>query len=139
MAEVIWGPIQQPTITEIIDMIISFWERKQLSHPDSKWTDLALWKMDLRGAYALLSFDPADAHLFGMELSDDLLIFFLSGDFGWSCTPNAFQIISRALLFALRLLLVGSVLIYVDDLMGVCWSKDLQSELAKSRLLCTTL
>ena len=32
-----------------------------------------------------------------------------------------------------------SVLIYVDDLIGVCWSKDLQSKLAKSQLLWSTL
>ena len=95
--------------------------------------------MDLRGAYTLLSFDPRDAHLFGMELSDDLLIFFLCGEFGWSCTPFAFQVISRALLFELRSLFVGMILLYVNDLMGVCWKKDLQSELSKARLMCTSL
>ena len=30
-------------------------------------------KMDILGAYTLLSYDPADAYLYGMELSDDLL------------------------------------------------------------------
>ena len=47
--------------------------------------------------------------------------------------------VSRALLFELRRLLSGAVLIYVDDLMRVCWNNDLKSELEKARLLCTTL
>ena len=89
--------------------------------------------MDLRGAYTLLSFDPANAHMFGMKLFDNLPIFFLCSVFGWSRTHCAFQVLSRALLFELRLLLMESVLIYVDDLIGVCWSKDLQSKLAKSQ------
>ena len=98
-----------------------------------------MWKRDLRGAYTLLSFDPRDAHLFGMELSDDLLIIFLCGVFCWSCTPFAFQVISGALIFELQSLLVGMILIYVDDLMGVCLKKDLKDELSKARLLCTSL
>ena len=121
LAESIWGPIEHPTIIDIVDMIMSFWKRECGKDPRARWEDIVMWKMDLRGAYTLLPFDPRDAHLFGMELSDDLLIFFLCGVFGWSCTPFAFQVISRALLFELRRLLVGMILIYVDDLMGVCW------------------
>ena len=41
-------------------------------------------------------------------------------------------------LFELQSLLVGMILIYVD-LMGVYWKKDLQSELSKARLMCTSL
>ena len=61
----------------IVNMIVPFWKRELLSHLQPKWTAIILWKMDIRGAYTLLSFDPADAYLFGMELPDDLLIFFL--------------------------------------------------------------
>lgn len=139
MAEEIWGKIEHPTIVDIVDMIMAFWKRECSIDSGAVWEEIILWKMDLRGAYTLLSFDPRDAHLFGMELSEDILIFFLCGVFGWSCTPFAFQVISRALLFELRLLLVGMILIYVDDLMGVCWRRDLKSELAKARLLCTSL
>ena len=139
MAEEIWGIIEHPTIIDIVDMIMSFWRRECKVNPGAIWGDIILWKMDLRGAYTLLSFDPRDAHFFGMELSDDLLIFFLCGVFGWSCTPFAFQVVSRALLFELRSLLAGMILIYVDDLMGVCWKKDLQSELSIARLICTSL
>ena len=139
MAEEIWGIIEHPTIIDIVDMIMSFWRREWKVNPGAIWGDIILWKMDLRGACTLLSFDPRDAHFFGMELSDDLLIFFLCGVFGWSCTPFAFQVISRALSFELQSLLAGMILIYVDDLMGVCWKKDLQSELSKARLMCTSL
>ena len=97
LAEEIWGPIEHPTIIDIVDMVMSFWKRECSKDPQAKLENIIMWKMDLRGAYTLLSFDPRDAHLFGMELSDDLLIFFLCGVFGWSCTPFAFQVISRAL------------------------------------------
>jgi hypothetical protein len=34
---------------------------------------MTTWKMDLRGAYTLLSFRPEDVGLFAMFLSDDLV------------------------------------------------------------------
>ena len=95
MAEEIWGTIEHPTIIDIADIIMSFWRRECRVDPGAVWEDIILWKMDLRGPYTLLSFDPWDAHLFGMELLDDLLIFFLCGEFGWSCTPFAFQVFSN--------------------------------------------
>ena len=110
-------------------MIMSFWRRECKVDPGAVWEDIILWKMDLTGAYTLL--------LFGMELLDDLLIFILCKVFGWSYIFFAFQVISRALLFELQSLLVGMILIYVYDLVGVCWKKDLQSELSQARLVCT--
>ena len=98
-------------------MIMSFWRRECKVDPGAVWEDIILWRMDLTGAYTLLSF--------GMELLDDLLIFILCKVFGWSYIFFAFQVISRALLFELQSLLVGMILIDVDDLVGVCWKKDL--------------
>jgi hypothetical protein len=41
--------------------------------PTAQWPDMRIWKMDLRGAYTLLSYSPNDTPLFAMELSDDLI------------------------------------------------------------------
>ena len=66
-----------------------------------------MWKMDLKGAYTLLSFHPDSVHLFGMELSNDIIIFFLCGVFGWTGTPFALQVLIRSILFELRPLISG--------------------------------
>jgi hypothetical protein len=64
--------------------------------------DLRLWKMDLKGAYTLLSFRPSDAGLFAMLLTDDLVYFQLARIFGWGSKPAAFQVVTRAITWELR-------------------------------------
>ena len=49
-----------------------------------------MWKIDLKGAYTLLSIHPDSVHLFGMELSNDIIVFFLCGVFNRTGTPFAF-------------------------------------------------
>jgi hypothetical protein len=41
--------------------------------PDLRWEDMRIWKMDLKGAYTLLSFRPEDVGLFAMLLTGDLV------------------------------------------------------------------
>jgi hypothetical protein len=41
--------------------------------PTAQWSDVRIWKMELKGAFTLLSFSPNDGPLFAMELSDDLI------------------------------------------------------------------
>ena len=50
-------------------MIMTFWQRALDRDPNSKWEDINLKKMDLKGAYTLLSFHPEDVGLFGMEVA----------------------------------------------------------------------
>ena len=64
-----YGDIKYPTILKIICMIMSFWQRAVESEPSVDWSNLRLRKMDLKGAYTLLSFQPEDAGLFGMEVN----------------------------------------------------------------------
>lgn len=139
MAEEVWGKIEHPTLLEIVTTVMDFWESAKRRNPAVLWSDVVLWKMDLRGAYTLLSFDPDKASLFGMNLLGGLIIFFLCGVFGWSCTPFAFQVVTRSVLFELRKILAGLVAMYVDDIFGVCLLADLQRELALTRALCVDL
>jgi hypothetical protein len=98
-----YGDIKHPTISEIVRMIMSFWERAVESPSPVEWKRLRLWKMDLKGAYTLLYSRPEDAGLFGMEVTGDLVYLQIAGIFGWACTPVAFQTVTRAIKWELSL------------------------------------
>ena len=74
-----------------------------------------------------------------MELSNDIIIFFLRGVFGWTGTPFAFQVLTRSTLFELRPLISGLCYMYVDDIRGVCWDVSLFNDLAIARCICNGL
>ena len=97
IAESWWGKIELPTIEEVVIMILDFYRAAILKDPTVKWEDLRLWKTDLRGAYQLLSLHPDFAKYFGMEIFGDRVYIHLCGIFGWTCTPAAFQVVSRAI------------------------------------------
>jgi hypothetical protein len=66
----------------MVHMILEFWEEVKLYH-GVEWEDLVLWKMDLRGAYTLLSVKEEDVHLMAAEMSEEEILFFFCGIFGW--------------------------------------------------------
>ena len=84
-----------------------------------------MWKMDLKGAYTLLSFHPDSVHLFGMGLSNDIIIFFPSWRFWLDRDPFNISGFDRSILFELRPLISGLYSMYMDDIMGVCWDVSL--------------
>ena len=97
-----YGPITHPTIEDIAVMVGRFWKDAAARDPSLQYEDLRLWKMDLKGAYTLLSFRPEDVGLFGMLLTDNLVYLQLAGIFGWSGTPAAFQVVTQAIAWELR-------------------------------------
>ena len=92
-----YGPITHPTIEDIAVMVDQFWERASARDPTLRQEDLRLWKMDLKGAYTLLSFRAEHVGLFGMLLTGDLVYLQIAGIFGWAGTPAAFQVVTRAI------------------------------------------
>ena len=110
-----WGDILHPTITDIVLMVVGL----VCDNPGLSMDDVDMWKTDLRGAYTLMSFKSTNCMKFAVELVNDITIIFLCGPFGWSSTPAAFQVITRAILFQLKGLLLGLALMYVDDIIGV--------------------
>jgi hypothetical protein len=128
------GVISHPTLTDLVRQIIEYAEE-----PGVRWCDLRLWKMDLAGAYTLLSFDPSQVKRLGFELTGDRVMFMLCGIFGWTGTPACFQVVTRAILFELRRKLTGRVSMYVDDIMGVCLARDVARNVKASAELCTAL
>jgi hypothetical protein len=134
-----YGKINHPTIEDIAVMIYDFWLLSRQRDPECKWEDMRIWKMDLKGAYTLLSYRPEDVGLFAMLLTDDMVYFQIAGIFCWSGTPAAFHVVTRAITWELRHALVGRALMYVDDIVGVCFVGDLGSELQRTKEICTDL
>ena len=134
-----YGEIRHPTIEDIAVMVYDFWAAAKLRDPSLRWEDVRIWKMDLKGAYTLLSFRPEDVGLFVMLLTEDIVYFQLAGIFGWSGTPAAFQVVTRAITWELKHSLRSSTVMYVDDIIGVCFAVDLESDLAITRGICTDL
>lgn len=139
IAESWWGKIELPTIEEVVVMILDFYRAATLKDPTVKWEDLRLWKTDLRGAYQLLSLHPEFAKYFGMEIFGDRIYIHLCGIFGWTCTPAAFQVVSRAIQWELGHCLKGKCKMYVDDIVGICLAADLNGEVQLAKTVCTTL
>ena len=136
-----WRRIENPTLAMIMLMILSFWDVASTLNPHRQWSDLRIWKMDLRGAFTLLDFNPRWVPLLGTELGCGLFIFYLVGLFGWSAMPMAFNVITRAIVWELRQpgVLRGSMDMFVDDMFGVCWAEDLEHDMNKAEALCRRL
>jgi hypothetical protein len=137
--DALWGTIVHPTIADLAQQINDFFAAEVAKDPSVKWSEVILYKMDLAGAYTLISFDPADVSLMAFELTEDRVMFFLCGIFGWCGTPAAFQVVTRACAHELAAMVWGRILMYVDDILGVCLRKDLDANLAKSKAFLTGL
>ena len=139
IAESWWGRIELPTIDEMVCMILEFYREAVRIDPLIRWEDLRLWKTDLRGAYQLMSLHPEAAKYFGMEIYGERVFIHLCGIFGWTCTPAAFQVVSRGIQWELQHSLKGRCKMYVDDIVGVCLARDLDNEVKCAKDVCTSL
>ena len=135
MVDAIYGVIVHPTIEMIVLMYLAFMD----SHEGTSWDEVDIWKCDLRAAFTLLFWRPEHVPLFAMELVGGVVIVFLAGTFGWTGTPGAFQVVTRALVFELCRILRGMVLMYVDDIMGISLRRDLASDLTTTKQLVLRL
>lgn len=133
-----YGKINHPKIEHIAVMIYEFWVAAKERDPNRKWEEMRIWKMDLKGAYTLLSYRPEDVGLFAMLLTGEVVYFQIAGIFGWSGTPAAFHVVTRAISW-LRHALVGRALMFVDDIVGVCFAADLEEDLRRTKEICTDL
>ena len=82
-----------------------------------------------------ISFRPDDVGLFAVEVTDEQVFLQFCGIFGWTGTPAAFQVVSRALSHELN----QSLTVYVDDMCGVCLSWDLDNDLVLCKSICRNL
>jgi hypothetical protein len=131
-SDLLWGLIEHPTIEEVVVMILQYAE----GHPGVSWNDIVLVKADLRGAFTLLNYDPAAARSIAMEMTNDQAMIFHCGVFGWTGTPAAFQVVSRALSFELNRKLAGKSKIYSDDIIVVTERKCVPAEQSVIMAVC---
>ena len=133
-----WGQVYHVTIQEIARMV-----ERAVEDNGGTTEGLILWKMDLQGAFQLLSFKAQDIQRTAMRLTEDLMVYFLCGTFGWGGTPMAFQVVTRVLIWELThtksLGMRGLVTMYVDDLMGICKRRDWAAVQETVKRLCEGL
>jgi hypothetical protein len=118
-----YGEINHPTIDGIVTMILEFIDENKCSI-----NDVVLFKADLKNAFTLLSFDPASVHLLACELTDDLVMVYHSGLFGWTGTPFCFNVVTGALQRSINRRIKGKTKMYVDDIVGVTLLKNLDHD-----------
>ena len=137
-----WGHLVLPTIEDLVCMVIDFHaSHTSPSDPDPRIT---IWKMDIKGAYTLLTFHPADLHLVGCLLPGDYVVIPQGGTFGWTGMPFVFNVITQAIIWELNngrgtYRLAGRALMYVDDIFGVTLAPDLIADMSKAQRLIETL
>jgi hypothetical protein len=85
-----WGDIEHPTV-EILSAMV------QRQAVRVGWENLMLWKMDLRGAFTLLFVKGDSVQKLAFELTDGLTMLYITGMFGWTGMPFAFQVVTRIL------------------------------------------
>jgi len=134
-AEELWSAIELPTIVQIVHELNAM----KASAPHRPWTDMVIWKLDLRGAFTLMSFRAEDSKLFAVELTGGRVMLFLCGLFGWTATPAAFNVISRAIIHELRVTLGLRAHIYVDDTIGISWVEEYERDIADSTVIMEDL
>ena len=96
--------------------------------------------MDLKGTYNLVKFHLDEVRYLASQTPDDHVILFLVGIFGWSGTPAAFQVVTRAIVHELRHALAGKALMYVDDIFGVSLTGGMiKSDMILASAICEDL
>ena len=127
-----WGAIDHPTIDTIVRMVLLAEER----YPND---EILFWAMDIKGAYTQLRFRPEDVHLMAVNLSDDVVMFFIGGIFGWTGMPFSFDPISRAIRWELEQSAHGIANIYVDDILGASPARLVRDDLVGATRLLTNI
>ena len=128
-----FGMIDNPTPEDLVLMVLEFYEDEKAKDDSVMWEDLVLTKEDLKGAFTLLDIHPASVKHLAMLLSGGVVIIFLCGLFGWTGTPFAFNVITRALQWELNTALRGRVRIYCDDILGVTLRRYLEADKTATR------
>ena len=135
----LWGVIRHPSIEDAANMINDYYDAAVKDDPTLEWSDLVVFQKDLKGAFTLLFFDADEVQHLAMEMTDDKVIIFMCGIFGWTGTPAAFQVVNRAIMHELEHALIGSALMYSDDIFGVTTKKNLAVDMRTTDRVCCDL
>jgi hypothetical protein len=89
---------------------------------------LRIWKEDVKGAFGQTNLAPSCVWMSAMMLSASLVIIFICGFFGYNGQPLVFNVFTRLINQALSKKIVGSLFIYVDDLVGLAHWDEAESD-----------
>ena len=138
--EEMYGEINHPTLEDLMGMVNGYADTmRQQMGDEFKWEDLQLWKGDLRKAFTLLNVRPDGVKLFACELTDNLVLFYHTGLFGWTGTPYCFQVITRVVERLVQAGIKGRMKMFVDDGMGVTLRQFLQHDMEVMDRVCKDL
>jgi hypothetical protein len=93
----------------------------------------------MKGAFTLMSFKDSEVPLLGARLSEERAIFFICGIFGWTGTPAAFQVVTRAIQYEVNRLVFGLVQMYVDDIFGISVRGKVDQDVETTVSFCRAL
>ena len=108
-----WGDIHLPTLLDIVHDIL----RMVDAHG---WDDISLFKKDIAAAFHRLLFHPECVSMTAFAIDEWNTILHLVANFGWTGTPNAWDVIGRIMLAAACYRIAGTLKLYVDDFFGAC-------------------
>jgi len=135
-----YGYIEHPNIDELIGMVLEYVKDMQVELGDEfDWEEVVLWKADLSKAFTLLFFEPGGVRYLACELTDDLVLIYYCGCFGWTGTPFAFQVITRVLTRLINAHVKGRAKMYVDDVMGCTLLRYLDYDKRITSAICEGL
>jgi hypothetical protein len=115
-----WGDISLPDLNDIAHDILDQADKHG-------WENISLYKKDVKAAFHRLLFHPDSVGLTAFALDELYTILHLVGNFGWTGTPFAWDVIGRIMLAAARITVTGSLRLYVDDFFGACLTTCLRS------------
>ena len=121
-----WGEIHHPTVDELVNMVLSLAD-------EHGWENIVLWKLDLAGAFNLIRFHTDSIRLLAFALTEELTAIHITGMFGWTGTPYAFQVVTRVLSALVKQAISGKCRWYVDDGMGVSHDRDQDSDVVGAK------
>ena len=121
-----YHPINHPTIVILILLLLAF----KAKHPDRSWDDIDLWKADVSSAFNRLYWEPSAVKLFAMELIGGICVLYFVATFGYTGTPFAFEVCTRAFRWEFKKLLKSFNDMYVDDVMAGGFREDLPGDKA---------
>jgi hypothetical protein len=127
-----WGSIKHPTIDNILRMILN-------AADTHGWPHITLWKLDLKGAFTLMFVDPSCTQLLAFPLTDDLTLIHHTGMFGHTAMPISFDVITRTIRRRVRQVVSGDIDMYVDDIIGVSLTSQVQLDINSATLVCCQL
>ena len=135
----LWGQIKHPALEDICLLITDFSISERAADSTFNAEEIVLCKLDLQQAFTLIEFEASDVKHLGMEMTNDRVMFFLCGIFGWTGTPAAFQVVNRAIMDELEYKIKGKALMYVDDIIIATRKKNVNSDIEATNKVCCSL